>query len=552
MEEIFAGEIGAFVSGYDWSQTPLGAVETWSSELKTAVQILVAELDRTKTLPISHISLQHNNAQRYQTLLESIDRGFCICEMLFDSQGSPTDYRFIELNRTFEVMTGLEQALGKTARELVPDLEDFWFETYGRVVLTGKSVRFEHESITMNRWFDVNAFPVDAPQKHRFGVLFDDISDRKRIEAALKQSEENFRHLIESIPQLVWTADRQGRAIDVNQRWLDFTGLPNLKEAQSVGLKPFIHPDDIEVLGDRWALVQQEGIPLQAEGRIRRHDGVYRWYLHLAIPVKNEQGEVIKWFGTGTDIDEQKQLEQKHTALLQKIQERNQELDSFSHIVSHDLKAPLRAISNLAQWLEDDLADKIPSENQLQLQLMRSRAERMEALINGLLSYAHIAREDMPLELVSVEELLAEIIDSLDPLPPFTIEISPPLPTFATKRLLLNQVLTNLISNAIKHHDRADGKVKITVQDHPKHPEFYEFAIADDGKGIDPQQQTRIFDIFQTVESHDNSQNTGIGLAIVKKIVEAEGNEIYVKSEIGKGSTFYFTWRKFALDPAIT
>jgi PAS domain S-box-containing protein len=550
MEELFVGEIGALVSGYDWSQTPLGAVETWSSELKTAVQILVTNLDRAKTLSISHIPLQHNNAQRYQTLFESIDQGFCICEMLFDSQGQPTNYRFLEVNRAFEAMTGLEQAEGKTARELVPDLEDFWFETYGRVVLTGKSVRLEHESDTMNRWFDVNAFPIDAPQEHRFGVLFDDISDRKRTEAALKQNEENFRRLIESIPQLVWIADHQGRDIDVNQRWLDFTGLPNRKEAQSVGLKPFIHLDDIELLRDRWALVQQEGVPLQAESRIRRHDGVYRWYLHLAIPVKNEQGEVIKWFGTGTDIDEQKQLEQQYTTLLQKIQARNQELDNFSHIVSHDLKAPLRAISNLAQWLEDDLADKIPSENQLQLQLLRSRADRMEALINGLLSYARIAREDIPLELVSVEELLAEIIDSLDPPPTFTIEISLPLPTFSTKRLLLNQVLTNLIGNAIKHHDRADGKVKITVRDHPNRPEFYEFAIADDGQGIDPQQQKRIFDIFQTLETQDKSPNAGIGLAIVKKIVKAEGNEIYVKSEIGKGSTFYFTWRKFALDLA--
>lgn len=545
MEELFVSEIGAFVSGYDWSQTPLGAVETWSSELKTAVQILVAELDRTKTL-------QHKNYRWYQTMFESIGQGFCICEMLFDAQGQATDYRFLETNSAYEAMTGLKQVVGKTARELVPDLEDFWFETYGSVISTGKAVRLEHPVSGMNnRWFEVSAFPVEVPHEHRFGILFTEISDRKRAEAALKQSEANYRHLIELVPQIVWTADRQGNAIEVNQRWLDFTGLPNLKEAQSVGLKPFIHPDDIEFLGDQWALAQQEGIPLKAEGRIRRHDGVYRWYLHLAIPFKNEQGEAIKWFGTGTDIDEQKQLEQKHTALLQKIQERNQELDNFSHIVSHDLKAPLRAISNLAQWLEDDLADKIPSENKLQIQLLRSRAERMEALINGLLSYARIAREDIPLELVSVEELLAEIIDSLDPLPPFTIEISPPLPTFSTKRLLLNQVLTNLIGNAIKHHHRADGKVKITVQDHPEYTEFYEFAIADDGQGIDPQQQTRIFDIFQTVESHDKSPNAGIGLAIVKKIVKAEGNEIYIKSEIGKGSTFYFTWRKFAPDLAI-
>jgi len=358
--------------------------------------------------------LVDENDQRYQVLFDSIDQGFCVCEMIFDLMGEPLDYLFLEINNKYEAMTELKQVVGRTAREIMPDLEDFWFETYGRVVLTGESVRFEHEVEAMNKWFDVNAFVVDAPQHHRFGILFTDISDRKRAE-------------------------------------------------------------------------------------------------------------------------------QKYAKLLQEVQGRNQELDNFSHIVSHDLKAPLRAIANLAQWLEEDLEGKIPPDNKLQLQLMRSRVYRMEALINGLLSYARIAKEDIPLELVSVEEILAEIIDSLDILPPFSVEIAHPLPTFYTKRILLNQVLTNLIGNAIKHHDRPNGNVKIAVQEHP---EFYEFTISDDGRGIDPKQQERIFDIFQTVEIQDKIQSTGIGLAIVKKIVNSEGGKVYVKSEVGKGSTFHVIWHK--------
>ena len=671
MEDLFAGEIESFVGSHDWSQTPLGATETWSSELKAAVQILVTEIDRTKTSSHHHNPSPEKNQQRYHTLLESIEEGFAIAEVLFDPEGRPVDYRFLEVNRLFEPMTGLKQVIGKTALELVPGLEDFWVETYGKVVLTGKSVRFEHQAMAMNRWFEVNAFPIDAPLEFRFGVLFTDITDRRRSEesirliqerleisleaanmgvweldlitnsiwrsieydqifgydrllpvwtyetflshvipedrarvdrefkrsietqtswdmecrirgaegemrwiwtkarteyndrgepvrmrgvvryindlkrtvVALQQSEERYRHLVELIPQLVWTADLEGMVLDVNQRWLTFTGLSTPEEAKSYGLKPFIHPDDIEVLGDQWKVCQQMGIPLQAEGRIRRHDGVYRWYLHQAIPLKDDRGKVIKWFGTGTDIEEQKQLEQQYANLLQKIQERNQELDQFSYIVSHDLKAPLRAITNLTQWLEDDLLDLIPPENQQQLQLMRSRVTRMEELINGLLNYARIGREDIPLDMVSVEELLADIIDSLAPPPTFSIEIDSDLPTFRTKRVLLNQVLANLIGNAIKHHDRHDGKVKIAVQEYP---EFYEFVISDDGRGIDPKQQMRIFDIFQTLEGQDKNQSTGIGLTIVKKMVETEGGKIQLKSEVGKGSTFSFTWRKWS------
>jgi len=669
MEDLFAGEIESFISSHDWSQTPLGAAETWSSELKAAVQILVTEIDRVKTSPDRHNPSPEKIQQRYDTLLESIDQGLSIAEMLFDPEGRPVNYRFLEVNSLFEPMTGLKQVIGKTILEVVPDLEDFWVETYGKVVLTGKSVQFEHQAIALNRWYEVNAFPIDAPLEFRFGVLFTDITDRhlseerirlfqERLEislgagdvgvweldlitnnawrsieydrifgydrllpawtyemflshvisedrarvdrefqqsietqtswnmecrirrakgeirwiwtksrteyndrgepvrmrgvvrdisdlkhtlVALQQSEERYRHLVELIPQLVWTADHEGLVLDVNQRWLTFTGLSTPEEAKNYGLKPFIHPDDVEVLGDCWKVCQQMGIPLQAEGRIRQHDdGVYRWYLHQAIPLKDDRGKVIKWFGTGTDIEEQKQLEQQYANLLQKIQERNQELDQFSYIVSHDLKAPLRAIANLTAWLEDDLLDIIPPENQQQLQLMRSRVNRMEELINGLLNYARIGREDIPLDMVSVAELLADIIDSLAPPPSFTVEISSNLPTFRTKRVMLNQVLANLIGNAIKHHDRRDGKVEISVQEYP---EFYEFVISDDGRGIDPKQQTRIFDIFQTLEGQDK-QSTGIGLTIVKKIVETEGGKIQLKSEVGKGSTFSFTWSR--------
>ncbi len=225
------------------------------------------------------------------------------------------------------------------------------------------------------------------------------------------------------------------------------------------------------------------------------------------------------------------------------LEDRNRELEQFAYVASHDLKAPLRAIANLSEWIEEDLQGQLAPENQRQMLLLRGRVHRMEALINGLLEYSRVGRTKAPLELVSVQVLLEEIIDSLAPPDTFTIAIAPNLPTFTTKVMLLRQVFANLISNAIKHHDRPDGHITITVQEQGA---FYEFAVTDDGPGIDANYHTKVFVIFQTLEARDTKESTGIGLAIVKRIVEAEGGSIWIDSKEGSGATFRFTWLKQA------
>ena len=228
----------------------------------------------------------------------------------------------------------------------------------------------------------------------------------------------------------------------------------------------------------------------------------------------------------------------KITSLLKK---RNQELDHFAYVTSHDLKAPLRAIANLATWLSEDLEGQIPEENQQQLQLMQSRVKRMDGLIQGLLEYSRVGRKNTPAKIVNVGDLVNEAIDSLSPPPGFEIVVDPNMPTLKTEALLLQQVFSNLISNAIKYHPQQEGKITVSVKEQD---EFYQFAVADDGLGIEPQYHDRIFTIFQTLQARDTFESTGIGLSIVKKIVEGQGGKIWVESQLGEGATFYFTWRK--------
>ena len=165
----------------------------------------------------------------------------------------------------------------------------------------------------------------------------------------------------------------------------------------------------------------------------------------------------------------------------------------------------------------------------------------MDAIIDGLLDYARIGRSDEQIEPVAVAELLAETIDSIAKPPTFKIAIAPDLPTLQTKRLFLSQVFTNLISNSIKHHDRSDGSIQILSRDCG---DCYEFTIADDGPGIDPEHHDRVFEIFKAVNPQNRADSTGIGLAIVKKIIEAEGGTIRLQSQLGTGTTFSFFWPK--------
>ncbi|MEW8508715.1 MAG: CHASE domain-containing protein [Candidatus Thiodiazotropha sp.] len=218
-----------------------------------------------------------------------------------------------------------------------------------------------------------------------------------------------------------------------------------------------------------------------------------------------------------------------------------QYLEQFAYVTSHDLKAPLRAVSNLAQWIEEDLEDKLEDASKEQLALLRDRVKRMHDLIEGLLEYSRVGRTSEPENSLDSRELVEEIIDSLSPEEGFSIKIKGKMPTLTADRLQLGQVFSNLISNSLKHHGGKKGRIRIRCDDSER---FYQFSVCDDGQGIAPQYHKKVFMIFQTLESSDFESSTGIGLALVKKIVEEHGGTIKLRSEPGEGACFFFTWPK--------
>jgi PAS domain S-box-containing protein len=366
--------------------------------------------------------------------------------------------------------------------------------------------------------------------------------------AALGRSEEQFRLLAELVPQLIWITRPDGYHDYFNQRWYDYTGT-TLEQTRGEGWSQLLHPDDLERTLETWHHSLRTGEPYDIEYRFKEaRTGEYRWFLGRAVPARDERGAITRWFGTCTDIDDQKrnaEALQERTEELARIttslEERNRELDQFAYVTSHDLKAPLRGIANLSQWIEEDLGEQATDDIRKQLDLLRGRVHRMEALIDGILQFSRVGRVQSDLEPVDVGALLHDVADLLGAPPEYTIEIGPDMPTITTERLRLQQVFANLLGNAVKHRSRPDGHACVRVADAGN---MYEFAVSDDGPGIAPQYHDRIFVIFQTLAPRDAVEGSGLGLSLVKKIVENHGGRIWVESAEGQGATFRFTWPK--------
>ncbi|MEX1020507.1 MAG: GAF domain-containing protein [Litorilinea sp.] len=234
-------------------------------------------------------------------------------------------------------------------------------------------------------------------------------------------------------------------------------------------------------------------------------------------------------------------LEQRVADRTAELERSNQELDRFAYVASHDLKAPLRAIDHLANWVADDAGDVLPAASVEHLTKMRGRIVRMEALLDDLLTYSRAGRVRGDASVVDTRELLCAVIETVSPPEGFHITLPDALPQLETYRAPFEAVFRNLFGNAIKHHPRRNGHIEITFEDMG---DWVEFCVRDDGDGIRPEFHERIFEMFQTLRPRDQVEGSGIGLAVVKKIIESGGGTIRVESAPGAGATFCFTWPK--------
>ena len=406
---------------------------------------------------------------------------------------------------------------------------------------------------------------ADGDELDHLGLTFNQMADallqrqteQQRVQAALMERERHLYLALQAARMVAWTWDAVQDRTETTGNVAEIYGLSVVEyAAQGFGL---LHPDD---LARHQATVTQAAsarTSYHSEYRVIRPDNSQTiWLEERAVPIVDAAGHLQKLAGVVVDITERKRTEEAlhdaHVQLEERVRERtaelersNRELNQFAYVASHDLKAPLRAIEHLANWIREDTANLLPPRSAEHLAKMQGRVKRMEKLLDDLLAYSRAGRVRPAAETVEIDPLVQDVMAVLAPPPGIVVSVEPPTPRLSTPRASLELVLRNLIGNAIKHHHREHGRIRICAT---AQGELVEFTVSDDGPGIEAQYHARIFDMFQTLQPRDQIEGSGMGLAIVKKLVESYGGTITVESALGQGSTFRFTWPRWVDTPS--
>jgi PAS domain S-box-containing protein len=654
----------------------------------------------------NHLSAQFPDV--YRTILNSTDQGFCILELHFNQHQEPINYRLIDHNPAFEAQSGLKDALGKTILELVPNLESFWLETFGRVALSGEAVSFENDSLLTGQWFTVNAFRIGQPQDRHVALLFRDITERKREEAnllfldelsadfarlstadeimliigekvgaflklttclfidvdlpkgevttvhawnstqvpnlrqtfrledylteefvragragekvivadtqkdprtdaaayaalqigsfvtvpfhrdgewksyiavtdssarqwrqdeleligelanrlfprierartleALQESEERFRIMADAAPNIVWALYPDGSQRYLNKYGQAYLGV-SLEEVVALNWTPFIHPQDLEATSQAVGQAIENRQAYSQELRLRRHDGVYRWYLSQGAPSYYASGELYGYVGSGIDITDLKQANE----LLVRT---NNELDNFIYAASHDLKSPITNIEGLLT----SLLRHLPSESAASERigritgLMQESIERFKKTIRDLTDVARLGKEDSwEVDPVDVGKIIREVQLDLEPMitacrAQVVLNIGQSQAVHFSEKNL-RSLIYNLFSNALKYRSLQEvPRVEIECV---SGGEYHVLTVRDNGLGMESQQIDQLFTIFKRFHTH--VEGSGVGLYMVKKMVENAGGKIEVESQVGQGTVFRVFLKKHDPHPS--
>ncbi len=380
---------------------------------------------------------------------------------------------------------------------------------------------------------------VDIKSKDELGVLATTFNGMGKALSKTTVSKNYVEKILASMGDALFVLNENGDITRVNQAASTMLGYSD-EEFQSKQLSDFMDESIVDDIRDLSADYQQQNYSRETS-LVARDGAKLSVYLSRAL-LHDDGGNLIGAVCLVKDISA---LMLAEATLLEKnreLEKSNKELDQFAYVVSHDLKAPLRAISNLAQWIEEDNEDKIDEDSRNNLNLMRARVLRMEGLINGMLEFSRIGRVEEDVQEVNVQQLLGDVVDSMPVPEGFSISIADNMPAVPANKVRLSQVFANLISNAIKYRREEGGEADVSVTDMGK---FYQFNVHDNGPGIAPADHGKVFEIFKTLNARDKVESTGVGLTLVKRIVEENGGEIILESEEGEGACFSFTWPKY-------
>jgi len=408
-----------------------------------------------------------------------------------------------------------------------------------------------------------SAVPVNAADGTRIGAALTvrDVSEQRRLQQQVEVERNRLADVFRQAPAVIAvTEGPEHRILTANPLFRQVVGAHRAVEGLPVReALPDLEGQGFFELLDRVYATGEPFVGNELLGRFDRNgdgvmeDGYFNFVYHpLADGDGGVRGIMIHAVEVTDQVVARKEVEQKAEELLRlahALEQSNRELDQFAYVASHDLKAPLRGIANLTQWIEEDLGDRVTGESAEHMRLLQGRVHRMEALIDGILAYSRAGRVRTPPEPVDTGALVRDVVELLAPGAGVEVEVEPGMPTVEAERIPLQQVFMNLVGNAVKYGRAARGTVRVRVGWRAVR-DACEFTVADDGPGIAPEYHDRIWGIFQTLQARDKVEGTGIGLSVVKKIVESRGGEAWVRSAAGEGAEFGFTWPRMARSPS--
>jgi PAS domain S-box-containing protein len=536
----------------EWNTETVGVVE------QVAAQVAVA-IHKAALLQ----ELKESDALKTAILESSLD---AIVSM--DHQG-----KVVAWNAAAERLFGYprREAIGRNMAELIiPErFREAHYKGLARFQATG-------EGAVINKLIEIPALRADGTEflseltislistegPPMFTGTLRDITERKKAEQAIKESEEHFRAFANNIQNLAWMATPDGRSFWYNQRWYDYTGT-NFEEMQGRGWEKTHHPAHIDRVLDSLKEALDKGEAWEITFPLRGADGKYRWFLTRAYPVEDAEGKVLRWIGTNTNIDDQKRAEQQLQSISEELAAANEEiqasneelsasnqqlmrinsdLDNFVYTASHDLKAPISNIEGLMNALNKFISEENKTNEKVKtiMGLTYNSINRFKETIKDLTDIAKVQSDgEEDLSELSFKEMLEDVKLNIQPLidesdARFSEDFSQAPGIYFSKKNL-RSILYNLVSNAIKYRS-PDRPVNISVTSSRPDQAHILLSVQDNGLGIKEDDKPKVFMMFKRL--HQHVEGTGIGMAIVKKIIDNNGGKIEVESEIGQGTTF--------------
>ncbi|WP_445382585.1 PAS domain S-box protein [Robiginitalea sp. IMCC43444] len=476
---------------------------------------------------------------RLATLIKNLEMG-----VLLEDQNRSIALTNSKFCQMFGIQASPEQMIGADCSNAAEESKGFFknpdkfVKRIDEILRKRETVLADELELIDGRILERDYIPIIIQGDYKGHLwTYRDITLRKTFKRNLQAEKDKYSSIIANMNLGLIEVDNEDHIQLVNQSFCTMSGY---NEEELIGRKA----SEVLKVFDKSKIAEKnarrlDNVSDSYEIQVKDKNGQTRHWLISGAPRYNEAQQVIGSIGIHLDITESKQLQIQKEHLLGELQKSNKELQEYAHIVSHDLKSPLRSISALASWLKEDYQDVLREDGVNQLQMMQEKIEGMDSLISGILKYSSIDRKAADETEVDLNQVVAEIREIIFIPEHVKVIIMDPLPVLVAEKTKIHQLFQNLLSNAVMHIETDEGIVQVFCQECKSH---WKFSVKDNGVGIPEQYHEKIFKIFQSLNKREGS--TGIGLSIVKKIVDLYSGKVWVESEVGKGTTFHFTLKK--------